>query len=77
MSITLTPDLEAYVQACARSGAYASVEEVVQEALRRMMDEDRSHEDAVVDGLRSEISPLTAGELADIRSLAKRERRAV
>ena len=34
MNVSLTPELEAYVQACAASGQYASSSEVVREALR-------------------------------------------
>jgi len=77
MSITLTPELEAFVQERARSGNYGSTDEVVQEAVRRMMAEDRSHEEAVLEGLRSQIAPLTSTELADIRRRVTRERGAV
>ncbi len=34
VNVSLTPELEAYVQACAASGQYASSSEVVREALR-------------------------------------------
>jgi len=74
MSITLTPELEAYVEACTRSGAYGSRDEVVREAVRRMMAEERSHEDAVLEGLRDEIAPLTDKELTGVRTLVRRER---
>jgi Arc/MetJ-type ribon-helix-helix transcriptional regulator len=61
--------LEAYVQQRANAGGFASPDEVVREALRRMM-VDEGHEDAVLDGLRSETSPLIRDELDEIRKLA-------
>ena len=73
MSITLTPDLEAYVEKRAHSGGYASPE-VVQEAIRRMMAEEQRHEAAVMEGLRDQVSPLTAADLQEVRKLAKRGR---
>jgi len=74
MSITLTPDLEAYVEKRAHSGGYASPDEVVQEAIRRMMAEEQRHEAAVMEGLRDQVSPLTAADLQEVRKLAKRGR---
>jgi putative addiction module CopG family antidote len=69
MSISLTPELEAYVRKRTGVGGFNSPDEVVQEALRRMMADER-HEAAVLEGLRAEQSPLTRGELDEIRKLA-------
>jgi putative addiction module CopG family antidote len=69
MSISLTPELEAYVQRRAGAGGFSSPDEVVREALRRMM-VDEAHEAAVLEGLRSQQSPLTRDELDEIRKLA-------
>jgi putative addiction module CopG family antidote len=72
MSISLTPELEAYVQQRAEADGFSSPEEFVREALRRMMAEERRHEAAVLDGLRNERGPLTREELDEVRKLATR-----
>jgi putative addiction module CopG family antidote len=72
MSISLTPELEAYVQLRANAGGFASPDDVVREALRRMI-VDEGHEGAVLEGLRSETSPLTRDELDEIRKLPTKE----
>jgi putative addiction module CopG family antidote len=69
MSISLTPELEAYVRQRANAGGFACPEEVVREALRRMMEEER-HEATVLEGLRSEQSPLTRDDLNEVRESA-------
>ncbi len=69
MCISLTRELEAYVQHRASTGGFSSPDEVVREAVRRMM-LDEGHEAAVLEGLRSEQSPLTREELDEIRKLA-------
>ena len=75
MSISLTPELEAYIQRRANTGGFSSPDEVVREALRRMM-VDEGHETAVLQGLRSEQSPLTRDDLDEIRKLATHGRAA-
>jgi putative addiction module CopG family antidote len=70
MSISLTPELEAYVQKRANADGFTSPDEFVREALRRMMAEEQRHEAAVLEGLRSPQAPLTGGELNEIRKLA-------
>jgi putative addiction module CopG family antidote len=72
MSISLTPELEAYVRQRADAGGFRSPDEFVREALRRMMAEEQRHESAVVDGLRAEQAPLTRQELDDVRKLVIR-----
>jgi putative addiction module CopG family antidote len=75
MSISLTPELEAYVQQRANAGGFNSPDEVVREAVRRMMMNER-HEADVVEGLRGKQSPLTRAELDDVRKLARHGRSA-
>jgi putative addiction module CopG family antidote len=70
VSISLTPELEAYVQQRANADGFSSPDEFVREALRRMMDEERRHEAAVLEGLRADRAPLTRDELDEIRRLA-------
>jgi putative addiction module CopG family antidote len=70
MSISLTPELEAYVQQRANADGFSSPDEFVREALRRMMDEERRHEAAVLEGLRAERAALKRDELDEIRKLA-------
>jgi Arc/MetJ-type ribon-helix-helix transcriptional regulator len=72
MSISLTPELEAYVQQRATADGFSSPEEFVREALRQMMAEESRHETAVLDGLRGERAPLTRDELDEVRKLATR-----
>ena len=69
MSISLTPELEAYVRQRANTSGFSSPDEVAQEAVRRMMVDER-HEAAVLEGVRSEQSPLTREELDEVRKLA-------
>jgi Arc/MetJ-type ribon-helix-helix transcriptional regulator len=53
------------------AGSYGSPDEVVGEAIRRMMAEEERHEAAVVEGLRSGQSPLTRDEMDEVRRLAR------
>ena len=74
MSISLTPELQAYVERRAVIGVYASPDEVVGEAIRRMMAEEERHEAAVVEGLADAQAPLAQNELDEVRKLARRGR---
>jgi putative addiction module CopG family antidote len=74
MSISLPPELQAYVESRTLAGSYATPEEVVGEAVRRMMVEEARHEAAVVEGLRDEQSPLTQANMDEVRKLARRGR---
>ncbi|MGO8701398.1 MAG: type II toxin-antitoxin system ParD family antitoxin [Limisphaerales bacterium] len=73
MSITLTAEMAAYVQQRATAGGFNSPDEVVHEALRRMMLQEHS-EKAAGGGASGESLPLTPAELAKIRKLAPRAR---
>ena len=73
MSITLTAEMAAYVQQRASDGGFNSPDEVVHEALRRMMLEEHNGKTAG-GGSSGESLPLTEAELAQIRKLATRAR---
>jgi Arc/MetJ-type ribon-helix-helix transcriptional regulator len=69
MEITLPPDLEAYVDQRVRGGAFVSVTEFIQEAVRRKMENDSWMEQKVLEAERSELSPLTREDLQSVRRL--------
>jgi Arc/MetJ-type ribon-helix-helix transcriptional regulator len=73
MNITLTAEMAAYVQQRANAGGFSSPDEVVHEAIRRMMLEDHN-ERAVGGGSGGESLPLTQSELEQIRKIATRAR---
>ena len=74
MDIVLPPDLEAYVQERVRSGAFASSKELIQEALRRKMEEDSWLEQKVLEAEEFELSPLTREDLQSVRRLIRQPR---
>ena len=74
MEITLPPDLEAYVNQRVRRGAFESATEVIQEALRRKMEEDAWMEQKVVEAEQSELTPLTREDLQSVRRLIREPR---
>ncbi len=55
MNVSLTPELEQFVQAKVKTGRYLSASEVVREALRLLDDRDRLRE-IRIDTLRKEIA---------------------
>jgi antitoxin ParD1/3/4 len=55
MNISLTPELESFVQAKVRSGRYNSASEVIREALRLLDDYEKGRDVARLAGLRGEI----------------------
>lgn len=88
MEIDLTPELERFVQAKVQSGQYASADEVICHALRRVAREEQEYA-ARLEALRAELDPAIAeykrGELipgplaveqarAELRRLAGRGR---
>jgi len=54
MNVSLTPELESFVQAKVTSGRYTSASEVVREALRLLEDHDRARA-AQLEEFRSEV----------------------
>jgi len=74
MEITLPPDLEAYVDQRVRGGAFVSATELIEEAVRRKMDEDSWMEQKVLEAEQSELSPLTREDLQSVRRLLRQPR---
>jgi len=71
MEITLPPDLEAYVDERVRGGAFVSATELIQEAVRRKMEEDSWMEEKTLEAEQSELSPLTREDLQSVRRLIR------
>jgi Arc/MetJ-type ribon-helix-helix transcriptional regulator len=74
MEITLPPDLEAYVDQRVRGGAFVSATELIEEAVRRKMEEDSWMEQKVLEAEQSELSPLTREDLQSVRRLLRQPR---
>jgi putative addiction module CopG family antidote len=74
MDITLPPDLESYVDQSVRRGAFTSANELIQEAVRRKMEEDAWMEQKVMEAEESELSPLTREDLESVRRLIRQPR---
>lgn len=55
MNVSLTPELEAYIQAKVTSGRYSSASEVMREALRLLQDHDQLQA-IKLEALRKEIA---------------------
>ena len=55
MNVSLTPELETYIQAKVTSGRYSSASEVMREALRLLQDHDQLQA-IKLDALRKEIA---------------------
>lgn len=66
MDITLPPDLESYVDQSVRRGAFTSANELIQEAVRRKMEEDAWMEQKVVKAEEGELTPLTREDLESV-----------
>jgi antitoxin ParD1/3/4 len=68
MNVSLTPELEQFVQAKVKSGRYLSASEVVREALRLLEERDRLYQTRLAD-LQKEIAlgveSAERGELYD------------
>ncbi|MEO0332714.1 MAG: type II toxin-antitoxin system ParD family antitoxin [Bacteroidota bacterium] len=80
MNVSLTPDLEQYVQNKVSSGRYQSSSEVVREALRLLeeRDQERQHRLEILraeiqEGLKGPFEPL---DMDDIIAEAKADRAA-
>ena len=58
----------------ARAAGFSTPDEFVSDSMERILAEDAQHEVAVLEGLRSEISPLTREDLDSIRSIARQAR---
>lgn len=66
MNVSLTPDLEKFIQAKVNSGRYQSSSEVVREALRLLEEKDQEKQQRlealraeIQEGLKGPFTPLT------------------
>ena len=74
MTITLPPRMDEVVARRARAAGFSTPDEFVSDSMERILAEDAQHEVAVLEGLRSEISPLTREDLDSVRSIARQAR---
>jgi Arc/MetJ-type ribon-helix-helix transcriptional regulator len=74
MDFTLPADLEAYLDQRVRRGAFTSASELIQEAVRRKMEEDAWMEQKLTEAEQAELSPLTREDLQSVRSLIRQPR---
>ena len=68
MNISLTPELEQYINEQVKSGKYASVSEIVGEALRLLWERDRIREARLAElkeKIREGIEASERGEVVD------------
>ncbi len=80
MNVSLTPELERYVQAKVESGMYNSASEVVREALRLLVEREMLHEsrlDHVRRMVAEGLADVDAGRLVDGEETYKKLRRRV
>lgn len=86
MNVSLTPELEKYVESKVRSGMYQTASEVVREGLRLLKEREELHQRRLIDlraavqvgadqADRGEVSPLTDGLILDVKRRG-RERQA-
>lgn len=74
MDITLPSDLKNYVDRSVSRGAFTSANELIQEALRRKMEEDAWMEQKVLEAEKTELTPLTRDDLESVRRLIRQPR---
>ena len=72
MNITLTKDLESYIEQSVRNGAFVSASEFVEAAARRQMQEEAWFEQKVLAGLEGPVTPLTRADLDSVRDIARK-----
>ena len=77
MNVSLTPDLESFVQTTVSSGRYTSASEVVREALRLLENHEKTRA-AQLEEFRSEVdrrlASLDRGEGIDVETVFARIR---
>ncbi len=78
MNVSLTPELEQFVQSKVESGRYNSASEVVREALRLLEDHERARAARLAqfnEGLGQRLASLDRGESVDPAEVWTRLRR--
>ncbi len=80
LTVTLTPELEVFIETRIASGRFGTAGEVIREGLRLLEAREQGH-DAVIDELRQEIevgvAQAKAGQLRDGREIFEELRRKV
>lgn len=74
MNVSLTPELEAYVEGKVESGRYNSASEVMREALRMLEQSEQSREAQLAEfnrELSRRLAALDRGEFVDARTVRK------
>ena len=61
MNVSLTPELERYVQKKVETGRYNSASEVIREALRTLEREEQQRGDVSVGAASNSVSPARGG----------------
>jgi len=74
MTVTLPPRMDEAVTRRARAAGFNTPDEFVSDSMERILAEDARHEAAVLEGLRSEVTPLTPEDLDSVRSIARQAR---
>lgn len=74
MTITLPPRMDELVARRARAAGFSTPDEFVSDSMERILAEDARHEAAVLEGLHSEVSPLTREDLDSVRGIARQAR---
>lgn len=74
MTITLPPRMDEVVARRARAAGFSTPDEFVSDSMERILAEDARHEAAVLEGLHSEVSPLTREDLDSVRGIARQAR---
>lgn len=75
MNVSLTPELEAYVEGKVESGRYTSASEVVREALRLLEETETSRAEQLAEfnrELRERLAALDRGEWIDAKTSRER-----
>ena len=74
MTVTLPPRMDEVVARRARAAGFSTPDEFVSDSMERILAEDARHEAAVLEGLHSEVSPLTREDLDSVRGIARQAR---
>ena len=83
MNVSLTPELEQYVNGKVQSGRYQTASEVIREGLRLLQEREELHQQKVMDirreiqvGLdqaeRGQVSTFTKATLHEVKTLGRR-----
>jgi len=66
MNVSLTPEMEKFIENCVKSGRYVSASEVVREAMRLLQDQEKLREIRLEELDRELQKGLDASEAGDV-----------